>query len=142
MKGSAKPHSNNILKHSLLNKQYELRNAPALQNSKSIPHHPESRLESRQKELLQKHMTLSVTGYYNCFKWQTWSLFYMIERKIFYPGKSLYHCHPFSLSIKWAKGYRKQKVLSIAVSDFCSWLTKQFNGTMRNRKGMFCSRCL
>ena len=33
----------------------------------------------------KKHMTLSLTGYYNYFQWQTWSLFYMVDRKIFYP---------------------------------------------------------
>ena len=33
----------------------------------------------------KKHMTLSVTGYYNYFQWQTWSLFYLLDRKIFYP---------------------------------------------------------
>ena len=33
----------------------------------------------------KKHMTLSITGYYNYFQWQTWSLFYLLDRKIFYP---------------------------------------------------------
>jgi hypothetical protein len=33
----------------------------------------------------QKHLTLGITGIYNYFYWQTWSLFYRTERKIFYP---------------------------------------------------------
>jgi hypothetical protein len=33
----------------------------------------------------KKHLTLSLTGYYNYFQWQTWSLFYLVDRKIFYP---------------------------------------------------------
>jgi hypothetical protein len=33
----------------------------------------------------KKHLTLSLTGIYNYFYWQTWSLFYLTERKIFYP---------------------------------------------------------
>jgi len=37
----------------------------------------------------KKHLTLGVTGFYNYFHWQTWSLFYQVERKIFYPQVKL-----------------------------------------------------
>ncbi|HET7896238.1 MAG TPA: hypothetical protein VFL47_01165 [Flavisolibacter sp.] len=33
----------------------------------------------------KKHLSLSLTGYYNYFHWETWSLFYRLKRKIFYP---------------------------------------------------------
>lgn len=32
-----------------------------------------------------KHITLALTGITNRFNWQTWSLFYKTDRKIFYP---------------------------------------------------------
>ena len=33
----------------------------------------------------KKHITLSISGIRNYFYWQTWSLFYLVDRKIFYP---------------------------------------------------------
>lgn len=33
----------------------------------------------------KKHVTLAVSGINNYFYWQTWSLFYKTDRKIFYP---------------------------------------------------------
>jgi len=33
----------------------------------------------------KKHLTLAVSGIYNYFYWQTWSLYYRTNRKVFYP---------------------------------------------------------
>ena len=33
----------------------------------------------------KKHITLSISGISNYFYWQTWSLFYLVDRRIFYP---------------------------------------------------------
>jgi hypothetical protein len=33
----------------------------------------------------KKHISLSISGIYNNFYWQTWSLFYLVDRKVFYP---------------------------------------------------------